>query len=122
MILGEYIAQGKNRKVYQHPFNANRVIKYNYGGGAPKNNQREWKAWQILKDTKWASVLAPCYKISDCGYYLIQHKCEPYMSKTDTPRGITDRGKKRNWGSIDGRPVLLDYDNCRDFLKRKCTL
>lgn len=121
MILGEFIGQGKHRKVFKHPFCSDRVIKYNYGNQSPKNNKREWKAWLKAKDTKWAETLAPCYEISDCGYYLVQHKCQPYISKTNTPRGIIDRGKKKNWGSINGRPVLLDYDNCSNYLKSRCT-
>jgi hypothetical protein len=111
LIIGDKIGYGISRHVYSCNQNPRWVFKFETNVHTFQNVM-EWELWQAIKDkpeaAKW---IAPCEYISDNGMVLIQHKTKPMEIKDmplKVPSWIVDMDLK-NWGLIDGKPVLHDY-------------
>lgn len=113
MMLGGFINHGQFRDVWTCDLNDQRVIKLE-NRDATFSNVKEWEVWQSFKDTKWAKWFAPCYAISPCGIWLVQHRTTPIEHTSQLPKKVpkfmTDL-KVSNWGMIEGRVVCHDYGN-----------
>lgn len=113
LFLGEEIGVGTYRTVWSTNLNAERVIKRE-GGDASFSNVLEWEVWQVVKDTKHARWFAPCYAISPCGIWMIQHRTAEIKDIAALPKKIpaflTDI-KVPNWGWIGDQLVCHDYGN-----------
>lgn len=113
MMLDRQIGVGQYREVWSTELNAGRVLKLE-GGTGQFSNVLEWEVWQAIKETKHARWFAPCYAISPCGIWLLQHRTEPMVDITKLPKQVpaffTDL-KLSNWGFIDNRFVCHDYGN-----------
>jgi hypothetical protein len=115
LLLGEQIARGTYRTVYQHATNPDWVVKVETGEGF--HNVREMTLWSDLQldsaePSPYCKWLAPCRWISDYGTFLIMDKTEKrsrdkYPAKI--PAFLTDT-KYENFGWLpDGSFVCHDY-------------
>lgn len=111
LMVGEKLGYGISRSVYAVNQNPGWVFKFETATRTFQNIM-EWEIWQAIKDhPETAKWLAPCHFISDNGMVLIQsrtRKIEFYEMPTEVPAFVTDMQEK-NWGLIDGKPVLHDY-------------
>lgn len=110
MILGDWIASGSHRGVFQHATDKTCIIKLEKEYHQ-FYNVIEWEVWNRVKDTEYAKWFAPCVAISNNGRFLIQKKTKKVEMKK-LPRKILhffcDR-KVENWGLYRGQPVCHDY-------------
>lgn len=109
LVLGDRIARGAFRDVYECRLDAMYVVKVERYTGE-FHNVREWEVWQHVEDwpmlCKW---FAPCTFISACGKALIQHKTIPLISiPQNLPTFFTDL-KVENFGKIGKQTVSHDY-------------
>jgi hypothetical protein len=115
LTLGDKIGEGAYRAVYNFEFKKNTVIKVASDERANVIEYHIWRACsKIPYQKKW---LAPCYYISPCGHFLVQHKVRPLTDKDKLPKELPSFFsdiKKGNWGFIGKRLVCHDYQ----FLSR----
>ena len=110
LIVGDHIASGFYRKVYNYHPDSRCVIKLETTDSSHFHNANEWTFWNEMKETKWAKWLAPCCSISSNGTCLIQVRTTPLVGNMPKkiPNFMNDT-KRGNWGMLEGRPVLHDY-------------
>lgn len=116
MFIGEYIATGNSRVVYEFTMDPKYVVKIDKSGHF--DNVAEWDIWNnIPKDlNKW---FAPCLRISQCGRLLIQERTTP-VTLEELPKEIPaffQDFKLQNWGKIGDDIVCHDYANHKFFSK-----
>ena len=112
MVLGEKIGTGSTRNVYEWLPDPTMVVKYE-GAGDAFANVLEFKIWEDLQYVKHAkSWLAPCFKLSANGVWMLQARTETPSSSfkwpNRIPRWLTDC-KKQNFGLLKGKLVCHDY-------------
>ena len=126
LLLGDMIAIGGSRKVFENindPTTVIKVLKTN----KEKNkllsaNKIEWNIWNKYRDTEIEKYLCPCISISDDTVYLIQKKAkliEPgkhhkrsnqiWKLLPDDIKNLPDSMWYKNWGILDNRYVIIDY-------------
>ena len=109
-FLGDQIASGGSRRVYEHPFDETKVIKVAIPG--QMENAYEWMIWCDANKAqrRW---LAPCHWLSKSGIVMIQERAQPlpddYKLPKKLPAFINNDTKPHNFGLIDGRLVCVDY-------------
>ena len=106
--IGELINCGRARSVWQHAGHDSRVIKVQHHFHAEDANRLEWLIWRNAPAGVRA-WLVPCYQISDCGIYLVQHKGEPVTGRPDGYPEFFSDCKTENWVRIGNRVVMCDY-------------
>ena len=104
------IGVGNTRHVYQHPDNPLWVVKKDVHAAS---NEREWRAWCAIKDTRYEHLFAPCVELTDDGL-LIMMRCDPVLKepkrKTVVCRVVvSDSHRAANLGVYNGRQVIVDY-------------
>jgi len=126
LLLGNIIAIGGNRKVFENVKDPTTVIKV-LKTKKEKNkllsaNKIEWNIWNKYKDTEIEKYLCPCISISDDTVYLIQKKAKLIQPGKHHKRSkqiwnllpedikkLPDSMWYRNWGILDNRYVIIDY-------------
>lgn len=108
-MLGDKIAEGSFRAVFEFDFIPNTVIKV---AGDTEANTNEFNTWAAIAKTPHAKWFAPCLFLSPCGHFLVQRKVRPIkpgdkLPKT-MPRAFTDF-KKENYGWLGKQFVCHDY-------------
>jgi hypothetical protein len=114
--LGDYIAEGFRRIVYNDKDNPFVVIKF-LKDIKDEHNKIEFENWEKLKDTEKGKWLVPCISISEDGRYLVQEKVEIIDEPPDDiPNWIKNLGdysfggnKSKHWGMLNNKVVLVDY-------------
>lgn len=110
-LLGDLIAIGSCRKVYQCRLNADFVVKVEQWRGQFQN-VTEWESWMWMKGSNVAKWFAPYHYISDYGTILVQRRCQPLKDRSELPKRVpkvlTDL-KAENFGWYEGRIVCFDY-------------
>jgi hypothetical protein len=128
MLIGDLIAQGEFRKVYECRTNPNLVIKIDQRTNPNYNsNFKEQEAYfhALLDKTGLDSWMAPCVAISSLGLFLIQERTEPVpYSKLPkyVPAFFCDT-KRSNWGMLKDQIVFHDYagHNAHSYPKQDLT-
>lgn len=110
MLLGDSIAYGAHRHVFQHATDETLVVKLE---DIARNfyNVHEWHVWERIKGTVHAKWFAPCVHIAPCGTILTMKKALPATADKlpkKIPAFFTDV-KAENWGFLNGKPVCIDY-------------
>lgn len=106
-MCGDRIGQGIAREVYEFKPDPRYVIKFELGV-KDFQNICEWELWREAPKgaSRW---LAPCIDISDHGMVLLQQRVMHLPSPPRMiPRWLED-AHADNWGTLDGRPVVVDY-------------
>lgn len=106
-FCGAFIDEGASRKVYQHPFQADKVIKVESEGSW--QNITEYLHWQRIKDTRWSEWFAPCFFITDLGRVLIQAKTKPVKAVPKMIPYFMIDVRPEQFGKYKGRIVIHDY-------------
>ena len=117
--LGDAIASGEYRCVYNWSFRKDVVCKITWNQEA---NWAEFNTWSAVKDTHYAKWFAPVIEISACGHFMLMKKARPVNLKKDKlprriPNMFTDV-KLENFGFIGDQFVCVDYQ----FLDRSLDL
>lgn len=108
VFVGEQIASGTFRDVYECPLLPDCVVKIE-DKAQSFHNIAEWEVWNLVKDTRWARWFAPCRTISSAGAVLIQARTQPAKAfPKNIPNFFADL-KLENFGLLDGRFVCHDY-------------
>jgi hypothetical protein len=111
-MLGDLIGDGRDRYVFEHPFNKHEVIKIDMSDA--NSNTIEWNTWADVKNvTEVAKWLCPVVKMSPCGRVLIMKKADTNRPDSDYPALIPsflDDVKRNNFGFIGKQLVCVDYD------------
>lgn len=110
MLIGESIAYGAHRHVFNHASDATLVVKLE---DIAKHfyNVNEWQAWERIRYTPFAKWFAPCVDISPCGTVLLMKKAKAVTAEELpklVPAFFTDL-KAENWGKLGKRFVCVDY-------------
>lgn len=118
LMLGDFLGEGVNRKVYRCALNPAYVIKVSDRGHCWQNIN-EWETWWYASKlmAKW---LAPCVAISNSGSYLVQRYAEAIRADElpkKLPRFLVDQ-KISNYGMLDGRLVARDYGTVVSLVNR----
>jgi hypothetical protein len=118
LVLGDFLGEGVNRRVYRCAINPTYVIKVSDRGHCWQNIN-EWETWWYASKAmaKW---LAPCVAISLSGTYLVQRYCEPVRLSElpkKLPRFLVDQ-KQKNYGMLDGHLVARDYGTMVSLVNR----
>lgn len=95
-----------------HPENDKWVVKIAENKTDRKSNRIEWLAWQKLKGTIDAVLVAPCIEIASDNSWLVQVRAEPTDTAFDEETAapwMGDYVKPDNCGMLDGRLVQVDY-------------
>lgn len=111
LFLGNKIGQGSARRVYEHAFNDDYVIKIETNGHSFQN-QREFDIWNVVEHTTHSKYFAPCYQISADGCALIMRRCDPLPKSYNLPKRMPEYFsdfKRSNWGLLNGKLVAIDY-------------
>lgn len=111
IMLGDLIARGSTRYVFEHRFDKKKVIKIDLSDH--NGNVLEWDIWGRVKYVrainKW---FAPCHQISKCGRVLIMDRAVSLNGVEKLPAKIpaffTDI-KRDNFGYIGKQLVCVDY-------------
>lgn len=109
LVLGDFLGEGVNRRVYRCAINPNYVIKVSDRAHCWQNIN-EWETWWYASKLM-ARWLAPCVAISPSGTYLVQQYAEPVRRDElpkKLPRFLVDQ-KQENFGIINGQLVARDY-------------
>lgn len=109
-LIGPMIGEGHSRKVFEHAFREDLVIKIE-ANSKSFENIREYDFWQASYGTKYRKYLAPIEEISSCGIVLIQKKTSPVLMR-EMPElipNIFQDLKVDNWGRYKKRIVCHDY-------------
>lgn len=116
MVAGDRIGQGIAREVYVFKLDDEKVIKFELGT-YDFQNVMEWTTWTEAPQAarRW---LAPCIDISPNGKILIQQRVTPWLGPIPAkhPKWLDDI-HKANWGTFEGRPVMVDYGRS-DLIRR----
>jgi len=109
--LGDYIAGGSSRMVFDWKFRPNTVIKFCKADDC-QSNWTEYAVWESVKDTKYAKWFSPVIDISPCGRFLLMEKAKEIKIEDKLPKKLpnffTDI-HTGNFGWIDNRLVCIDY-------------
>lgn len=114
LFCGQRLGGGVARQVYEFIGQPSLAIKVELTEGTFQNIL-EWQIWHRLQFTQYASLFAPCRRISPCGHVLIQERVEAFAPGLTVPAGLpTFMGdvKSENFGSLKGRVVCHDYALC----------
>lgn len=112
-LVGERISNGSFRDVYECPLNNNWVTKVQIDPQGT-SNMIEYFMWQDIQTHAPKSVqkwFCPLIFLSPCGRLLIAQKCDTQNIKkpTKVPHFLSDC-RMENFGMLDGRLVVIDYD------------
>lgn len=110
--IGELIGFGKQRWVYAQLNSLSVVVKLLRPEWERVNsNAAEWRNWQRIRQTEYAPYFAPCLAIG--GRWLTMVRCDPLLSGMSCriPAICSDDPTRKNFGTLDGRLVCLDYAN-----------
>lgn len=116
LFIGEVIANGMSRTVYQHAQDPSLVIKVELQGDHFQNVM-EWRIWNDIKDTALSKWFVPCVDISANGIFLIQKKVDLIpldQFPKQIPYFFTDL-KYQNYGIYNKHFVCLDYGTINIF-------
>ena len=109
--LGDYIASGMSRMVFEWSMRPNTVVKFCSADDC-EPNWNEYAVWQAVKDTKAAKWFCPVIDISPCGRFLLMEKAQHIEPGQKLPKKLpnifTDI-HTGNWGWINGQFVCIDY-------------
>lgn len=110
LILGDPLAEGMDRVVFEHRQDPSLVVKIETRDGDLFQNVIEWVTWNDLRETRFAKYLAPCHAISPNGRALVMTRVEPLEEgrQVRLPSFLTDL-KVCNYGLLEGRVVACDY-------------
>ena len=108
-LVGDEIGSGCYRTVYNLNHDYDHVLKVEKDVRC-FTNIREWETWNNAPPAvaKW---LAPCYRISDNGRFLLQKRTKPIKFEelpAKCPAFLGDR-KTGNFGWYENRVVCHDY-------------
>lgn len=111
-LCGEYLGRGVEREVYVCSLMPGHVVKIALGTNY-KQNVHELALWEAARGTPVERFLAPCFRLSEHGNWLIQRQTTPLGPGDEkklgrVPELMTDL-KPSNFGWLDGRIVCHDY-------------
>jgi hypothetical protein len=105
------------RKVYLHKHNPNLVIKTVREDRVEKSKKhirQEWEVWEHLKYTDRGIWLCPAIAVAPDFTWIVMLRAETFNDKSRDvspfkQSWMRDAGSLKNWGWINGQPVLVDY-------------
>ena len=118
--LGDYIAAGMSRMVFDWKFTPNTVVKFCKAEDC-QSNWNEYSVWQTVKDTKNAKWFCPVIDISPCGRFLLMEKARTITTEDKLPKKLPNFFTDiytGNFGYIEDRFVCIDYQ----FISRSIDL
>ena len=109
--LGDFIASGKYRMVFDWSLKPNTVVKFCDSEDC-QPNWTEYAIWDAVKGTKYEKWFCPVVGISPCGRFLLMKKAKPIKESDKLPKKIpnffTDI-HTGNFGWIGKNLVCTDY-------------
>lgn len=112
-LIGDKIGEGAYRSTYECPLNKDWVVKVSLELSST-SNIIEYCLWKDIENWAPKSVqkwFCPMIYVSPSGQLLIARKCETENIKKpkNVPHFLTDC-RENNFGMLEGRLVILDYD------------
>lgn len=112
-VFGKLLGRGAHRMVFEYaPAPRKWVIKVDVGNR--NANIMEEETWAHVQYTKMGKWFAPVSELSHGGRLILQRRCVMVTDKSKYPKKVPDFFtdlKYKNWGTLDGRFVCLDYAN-----------
>ena len=109
--LGDFIASGKYRTVFDWDLKPNTIVKYCHSENC-QPNWTEYAIWQAVKDTKNSKWFCPVIDISPCGRFLLMKKAKALKSTDRLPKKLPNFFSDihtGNFGWIGKQLVCFDY-------------
>lgn len=121
ITLGDFLGEGASRQTYRSALNPDLVIKVAKPGSFARQNVIEWEAWGFAEGTDMERWLAPCYRISATGMFLVMHYVPSLPRDYALPKtlpGFLNDLQPTNFGLLKGRLVARDYGIIIESLTR----
>ena len=111
MCVGDFIAAGEYRSVFDWSLKKGVVVKYCHKDDCSPN-WTEYSIWNAVKGTKYEKWFCPVLEISPCGSFLLMKKARSIKETDKLPKKLpnffTDI-HTGNFGWIGSQLVCTDY-------------